>query len=421
MSEKEQEEEFRRRQEKDKIVKRRRFKERFLHNWRSIEDNLQKVALDGEVNVLIVAQRPVMAKTLANVLTKEKITEFEGVYKSCPVYCFESKFKDFTANVKISSVDNSMYNIKFPEKADQTKIDPKEYFTEGTVKDPVSKLLCKHIQLVSRKTDVLILWTDVTPEGENICFEIIDNVKTKLPTPIEDYIFRAKYTSLSSKDIQESFENMINKPNEYESLSLDALNTIDLKIQSAFTAYQTPRLFEKYPVLEKMSRSVVYNPLQTTALSLCVERSERIAKFVPEAYYSINMLIKQSKTGFKTYELKWKREKMYDKNSIMTIFKEIQKEKKAVVVDVREYTEKVAKPLALNTNKLLRVAATNFGMSSSETMKVAESLYLSGYISFYKTESTAYGSKFNFEEVLQTHQLHSEWGKYVLKLLEQGY
>lgn len=60
-------------------------------------------------------------------------------------------------------------------------------------------------------------------------------------------------------------------------------------------------------------------------------------------------------------------------------------------------------------------------MSPTETLKVAESLYLSGYISYHRTESTTYGSKFNYEEILAAHQLHSEWGKYALTLLEKGY
>lgn len=362
-----------------------------------------------------------MARTLANVLSKEKITEFDGVFKACPVYCFESKIKDLIANVKITSVDNNMYNICFPQNLDQQDVDPKSLFTKETVKDPVSKLLCKHIQLVSRKADALILWTDMSSEGENICFEVIDNVKNKLPQPIDDYIFRAKYTSLSSKDILEAFENLVHKPNEYESLSVDALRTIDLKIESAFTGFLTTKLFERYPVIEKMCKSVVYDSCQTTALAMCVERAERVEKFVPEQYFTINILIKQSKTGFKTHELKWKRERVYDKNAAFTIFEEIKQEKRATVTDVDEHDEPLVKPLPLNTNKLLKVASTNFGMSPSETLKVAESLYLSGFISYHKTESTTYGSKFNYEEILAAHQLHSEWGKYALTLLEKGY
>jgi DNA topoisomerase-3 len=60
-------------------------------------------------------------------------------------------------------------------------------------------------------------------------------------------------------------------------------------------------------------------------------------------------------------------------------------------------------------------------MSSLETLKVLESLYLNGYISYYQTESTNYGKEFNHQEILETHQLHSEWGRYALNLIEKGF
>ena len=403
------------------IVRRKRFKERLLHSWRGITENLKKVAIAGEINVLIVTQRPIVARTLAGILTKEEIKEFDPIYKGSSVLWFESKFKDFIANIKITSADGPLYNINFTENWDLSTIDPKNLFTEETVKVPVSKALCKHIQQVSRKADVLVLWTDMSSEGENICFQIIDNVKSKLPTPFEDYIFRAKYTSLSSKDVHETFENLVHKWNEYESLYYDALSTIDLKIENAFTIYQTRFLFEKYPVLESMTKAIVYDSWQTTALAMWVERAEKLKKFVPEQYYSINILIKQTRTGFKTYELKWKRNRMYEEKYVMTLFEEVKREKRATVVDVNNRTEILTRPLGLTTNKLLKIASTNFGLSPFETLKIAENLYHTGYISYYKTRSTSYGSKFNFEEILTTHQLHSEWGKYALNLLDKGY
>ena len=143
---------------------------------------------------------------------------------------------------------------------DPWEVDTKTLFTEQTVKDPISKLMCKHIQLAARKADLLVLWTDMSIEGENVCFEIIDNVKTKLPEPPEDHILRAKLKSLSSEDIQYTFDNLIYKPNEYDSLSLDAMRTIELKIENAFTILQTKKLLEIYPTLESITNKIVYDP-----------------------------------------------------------------------------------------------------------------------------------------------------------------
>lgn len=48
-------------------------------------------------------------------------------------------------------------------------------------------------------------------------------------------------------------------------------------------------------------------------------------------------------------------------------------------------------------------------------------MYTNGYITYYKTDSTAYGKDFDFEKILATHQLHSEWGNIVLKINEKGF
>lgn len=59
-------------------------------------------------------------------------------------------------------------------------------------------------------------------------------------------------------------------------------------------------------------------------------------------------------------------------------------------------------------------------MSAHETMKVAEHLYLRGFVTYPRTESTTYSANFNFNEILQDHQSNSEWGSYATKLLKGG-
>lgn len=92
----------------------------------------------------------------------------------------------------------------------------------------------------------------------------------------------------------------------------------------------------------------------------------------------------------------------------------------AKVIDVTEEFESQDKPMGLNTVKLLKVASSAFGLSAHATMKIAEHLYLSGFISYPRTESTAYSKNFNFDEILSAHKNHPEWGEYVNKLMEDG-
>jgi len=69
---------------------------------------------------------------------------------------------------------------------------------------------------------------------------------------------------------------------------------------------------------------------------------------------------------------------------------------------------------------MLKVASKTFGMSAHDTMRVAEHLYLRGYITYPRTESTTYSSNFNFKEILAQHQSHPEWGQYASMLIKGG-
>ena len=53
-------------------------------------------------------------------------------------------------------------------------------------------------------------------------------------------------------------------------------------------------------------------------------------------------------------------------------------------------------------------------------MRVAESLYMSGLLSYPRTESTAYPRGFDFTSLLAAHAAHPEWGVHARSLLDAG-
>ena len=82
---------------------------------------------------------------------------------------------------------------------------------------------------------------------------------------------------------------------------------------------------------------------------------------------------------------------------------------------------KQARPQGLNTVKLLKVGSQTFGMSSHETLRIAETLYLRGFTTYPRTESTTFSNNFNFKEVLHQLKSHDDYGGIAAEMLKSGY
>ena len=69
----------------------------------------------------------------------------------------------------------------------------------------------------------------------------------------------------------------------------------------------------------------------------------------------------------------------------------------------------------------MKVGSQNFGISAHDTMKIAERLYLRGFTTYPRTESTTFSPNFNFKEVLTSLKEHNEYGKSAKELLRDGF
>eukprot|EP00271_Cylindrocystis_brebissonii_P005978 TRINITY_DN1845_c0_g1_i9.p1 TRINITY_DN1845_c0_g1~~TRINITY_DN1845_c0_g1_i9.p1 ORF type:complete len:630 (+),score=80.22 TRINITY_DN1845_c0_g1_i9:2116-4005(+) len=92
----------------------------------------------------------------------------------------------------------------------------------------------------------------------------------------------------------------------------------------------------------------------------------------------------------------------------------------ARVMEVTSTEERKGRPSGLNTVDLLKVASSALGIGPHHTMQVAERLYIQGYISYPRTESTAYPSSFDVRQVLSLQRGHPIWGDFVAQLLSIG-
>jgi DNA topoisomerase-3 len=189
---------------------------------------------------MMVAEKPSIALSITEALSNNWVRR-AGIAKSIPIYTFNGKFKGQSANFKVTSVAGHVYNRDFPLKYNDRRSDAAKLFDAPTERrlDKHSRLVAKHLQMVSHGIDFMVLWLDCDKEGENICYEVLDVCRRNIPLSKLQRVYRAKFSSIAKKDIETAFLGLSQQPNYSESVSVDARQVMDLKIGVAFSRYQT--------------------------------------------------------------------------------------------------------------------------------------------------------------------------------------
>lgn len=342
---------------------------------------------------------------------------------------------------RITSVAGHIMELDLPSQLqDWGSCDPYEIFSCKVRKKPASTGVVKHLEEVGRNVTSLVLWTDCDREGENIGAEIIGivekrmipakpiteyfyvgNPKRKIPYTGHSEIYRAYFSALAPKDIEHALANLI-RPNLWEASSVDARQELDLKVGVAFSRFQTQSLQAKYTELSK-GGVISYGPCQTPTLSFIVDRHDAIQAFTPETHWTLSMAVKvpSATGGFVEVPVTWDRGVIFDIH-VVNMFHGLVKEYDSAGVTSIEVKNGVSgRPVALNTPNLLKKASSQLGLGPHEALNLAERLYLSGLLSYPRTESTAYPSSFDLRgAVCELTSDGGEIGSYSRALLEAG-
>lgn len=156
------------------------------------------------------------------------------------------------------------------------------------------------------------------------------------------------------------------------------------------------------------------SPCQTPTLNFCVERHQQIVAFQPEAYWRVQPAA--SKAGARL-PLEWERGRVFDADAAGLLLANVRDARALRVQSVTVREERRPRPAGLNTVELLKAASSGLGMGPAHAMRVAESLYTSGYLSYPRTESSAYPANFDLEAALRSQARHPVWGEYAAAVL----
>ena len=367
---------------------------------KKINKNPNPYIIDNNIKILMIAEKPSIAKTIAKILSSKNSFQDLSYKNGWCLYQFNGKFKGKNAHFTVSSVAGHLYQAEFLRKHQNVNsIEPDELYDVPTVKtecDDDTFYIIDNLKKLAKNKDILCLWLDCDREGENICYEVIHNVLPYMNKKGYQQIYRALFSSLTKEDIKRSFDEIGNYPDNKLSLSVDAREIIDLKVGVSLTRFLTFSIKPHLP--DKIKSNVIsYGPCQTPTLWFCVERQRQIENRTDSlTYYKIFLEININEQKIKIYlDDDFKNEKDVKEKIV-----ELQKNKLLTVVEMKSENKTLPHPNALNTVNMFKIASKELGISPNKTMYLAENLYIEGYITYPRTETTRYSPSFDFKNIL---------------------
>jgi DNA topoisomerase-1 len=256
-------------------------------------------------------------------------------------------------------------------------VDPEQNFDMQWQVSPDRSKQLKLITDEAKKADALILATDPDREGEAISWHVQEVLRQKKALPAS--VQRVTFNAITNAAVTEAMRN----PRELDEDLIDAYRArraLDYLV--GFTL--SPILWRKLPGAKSAGR------VQSVALRLIVDREREIEVFKTQEYWLVSATFEADGQQF-TGRLVQLDGKKLDRLSIGS--KGEADAAKAMVEAGRFTVSSVeTKPFAKNppppftTSTLQQEAARKLGFSASHTMRVAQSLYEDGLITYMRTD-----------------------------------
>ena len=244
------------------------------------------------------------------------------------------------------------------------------------IKSPAEKEIIRALKNQAKKADEVIIATDFDREGELIGSDAVDMVREVAPdVPVS----RARYSALIKDEVTEAFDNLV----ELDQSLADAGESrqyIDLIWGAVLTRYLTLAKNGGFGNVRSAGR------VQTPTLALVVERERERMAFVPEDYWQIRGMAESDGSEFKIMHATGR---FSSKEAADLAFSHVEGATTGTVTAVAKRSRKQSAPVPFNTTSLQAAAAAE-GISPARTMRIAESLYMDGFISYPRVDNTVY-------------------------------
>ena len=349
-----------------------------------------------QVKKLIIAEKRNAAQRIAGILSNGKAN---GIRRGREIYYEWEDENDFYYVIPLRG---HIVELDYEEKFKRWDIDNLiELVNSNPRKINKERGIIKLLWEIAKDVDEIIIATDYDREGELIGIEALSLIEKKYGKKFR--VKRAKFSALTHNDIIKAFKNLVDINYNLASAA-EARQEIDLAWGASLTRFMSIVSGKRGKDFLSVGR------VQSPTLALIVEREEKIKDFKPKKYWEITGKFMKRRI-FKGNHIDnpfWNRE------DVEKIMEKIRGEKDGFVKDLKVEDKKILPPVPFNTTEFLS-EATKLGFSAARAMRIAEDLYMAGYISYPRTDNTVYPKSLNINAILNSLE-KTKFGEEIKKL-----
>jgi len=309
-------------------------------------------------SVLIITEKPQAAMKIASALgNARKIGNFGVSY-----YDVEKDGK----NISVASAVGHLYNLTYKKGQSGWPIFEIEW--EPSYEKKNAEFTKKYLELLKKlalRAEEIVLATDFDVEGEVIGWNVLrfackrDNAK------------RMKFSTLTSEELRKSYEKPLTELNWGNAYAGEARHILDwlYGINLSRALMSAIKLAGSFKILS-------IGRVQGPALKIIVDREKEIMNFKPVPYWQVFAYVQGDNTEFKHPRDIFEEE-------ALEIFKGIKK----AVAETKKNEERLQPLHPFDLTTLQKEAYKFYKINPSETLAIAQKLYLDGIISYPRTSS----------------------------------
>ncbi len=344
---------------------------------------------------LIVTEKNNSAKKIAEILSGGSAKEDKS-YK-VPYYTWaDSDGDQMTIGLK-----GHVLNPAFPEEYKSwQEINPRDLIDAPLIKQPTDKNVVKAIQKVAKDADDIIIATDFDREGELIGYEALSEIiesnpklqSAELEKATEDGsasgIKRARYSALTKEEIERAFGD---------------LDELSMPLVQAGAARQDIDLIWGATLTRAVSRAtrrfgsnfLSVGRVQSPTLGLIVERELERRAHKPEPFWEVVATFSNPEGSFEAHH---STDKFWKQDEAKAAVEGTKSPGTVTEIKSRKSTRKP--PTPLNTTAFTTDASSRLGITPARAMRLAEDLYMDGYVSYPRTDNTVYPKSLDTKELV---------------------